>query len=235
MSHATRSASLMGWPKRGLSGSGCTACGPELPSGMPLDDLAAVPPPMLAQPQTAAAAAVDAASSLSLADDIAHLPFRVDRPGLNGVVVLDEAHDRAHLLDVLHAGLYVARAVDGTAHQHRGTAVPVPADLEPRQALVHDRLFEHCLAPVLAPVDRYVDRADLAHARPGEPGDLVETRAPELLAARRRRNDGLAFHHHAELPPLAFGHRIGVPRASPAELPRPPPILSPPHPLHAVL
>src|SRR5258708_38029226 len=103
MFHATRSASLTGWPKRGLSGSGCTACGPELPSGMPLDDFAAVPPPILAQPQTAAAAVADAASSLSLAHDIAHLPFRIDRPGLNGIVVLDEAHARAHLLYVLHA------------------------------------------------------------------------------------------------------------------------------------
>src|SRR5262245_21620583 len=111
MFHATRSASLTGWPKRGLSGSGCTACGPALPSGMPLDDLAAMlpPPPMSAQPQNAAAVAADAASSLSLADDIAHLPCRADRPGLNGVVVLHEADDGAHFLDLLHTGLHVAR------------------------------------------------------------------------------------------------------------------------------
>src|SRR5207244_2219667 len=33
---AASSASLIGWPKRGLSGKGCTACGPVLPSGIPL-------------------------------------------------------------------------------------------------------------------------------------------------------------------------------------------------------
>ena len=35
MFHAARSASLTARPKRGLSGSGCTACGPEAPSQMP--------------------------------------------------------------------------------------------------------------------------------------------------------------------------------------------------------
>src|SRR5713101_8481272 len=118
MFHAARSASLTGWPKRGLSGSGCTGCGPELPSGMPLEDFAAMPPPppvMLVQATRKSEDPIKAKTCLRLADDIAHLAFRVDRPGLNGAVVLHEADDGAHLLDVLHARLHVACAVHGAA------------------------------------------------------------------------------------------------------------------------
>src|SRR5256885_12994741 len=89
---AARSASLIGWPKRGLSGKGCTACGPVLPSGMPLKD-------WFAHPEIHSAATARARLDLSLADRIAHLAFGVDRPGLNAVVVLHEARDRARLLD----------------------------------------------------------------------------------------------------------------------------------------
>src|SRR2546427_10426713 len=97
MFQAASSASLIGWPKRGLSGKGCTACGPVLPSGMPLADFAVMLPPGFAQPKTESAPAIDVMRTLSLADRIAHLAFGVDRPGLNAVVVLHEARDRARL------------------------------------------------------------------------------------------------------------------------------------------
>src|SRR3989442_8756824 len=96
MFQAASSASLIGWPKRGLSGKGCTTCGPVLPSGMPVDDFAPIPPPMFAQPHSALM--LKTKISLRLADRIAHLAFGVDRPGLNAVVVLYEACDRARLL-----------------------------------------------------------------------------------------------------------------------------------------
>src|SRR5207302_7878681 len=118
MFHAARSASLIGWPKRGLSGKGCTACGPVLPSGMPVDDFAAMPPPGFAHPKIHNDATTTAMRDSSLADRIAHLAFGVHRPGLNAVMVLHEAHDRARLLDFLHRGLHVARAVECAAHQH---------------------------------------------------------------------------------------------------------------------
>src|SRR5581483_9757164 len=104
------SASLIAWPRRGLSASGCTGCGLVVPSGMPSADFAAMPPPLpmpiWAQPQTASAAA--ASARLGLADGIAHLAFLVDRPGLDAVVVLHEAGDGARLLDLRHRRLHIA-------------------------------------------------------------------------------------------------------------------------------
>src|SRR5256712_13191126 len=131
---AASSASLIGWPKRGLSGKGCTACGPVLPSGMPLADFAVMLPPISAQPHRVLV--INTKISLRLADRVAHLAFGVDRPGLNAVVVLHEARDRARLLDFLHCRLHVARAVERAAHQHGRGAIPVPAGLEARQAFV---------------------------------------------------------------------------------------------------
>src|SRR5688572_29154393 len=163
MFQAAISASLIGLPKRGLSASGCTGCGPELPIQMPFEDFAgALLPPRFAQEITVRAPATTANRALSLADDIAHLPIGVDGPRLDRVVVLNEAHDRALFLDVLHGRLHVAVAVDRAAHQHRGLAVPVPRRLEAREALVQDRLLELRLAPGLAAVDRYVHCANLA-------------------------------------------------------------------------
>src|SRR5688572_23410167 len=211
MFQAAISASLIGLPKRGLSASGCTGCGPVLPIQMPFEDFAgALPPPMLrfAHEITVRAPATAANAALSLADDIAHLPSGVDGPRLDRVVVLHEADDGALLLNVLHGRLHVAVAVDRAAHQHRRLAVPVPRRLEAREALVQDRLLELRLAPGLAAVDRDVDRANLAGARPREPGDLVEAGAFQLHAARRIRDHRLGLHHHAELPPLTFGHRV---------------------------
>src|SRR5687767_13540022 len=151
-----------------------------------------------------------AATCLRLADDIGHLPIRVDGPGLDRVVVLHEADDGAHLGEVRYRGLDVAGAVDRAAHEHGGLPVPVPRDLEAREALVHDRLLEHGLAPVLAAIEGDVDAADLAGARPGEAAHLVETGFAELHAARGRGDDRLALHHHAELAPLPVRHRVGI-------------------------
>src|SRR2546423_10953326 len=135
---------------------------------MPSADFAAMPPPVpipiCAQPAIASAA--PARAKLSLADDIAHLAFLVDGPRLDAVMVLHEAGDGARLLDLRHRRLHIAGAVDRAAHQHARSAVPVPAGLEARKALVHDRVFQRRLAPALAAAGRDVDRADLAVARP---------------------------------------------------------------------
>src|SRR5712692_2424073 len=147
MFHAARSVSLTGWPKRGLSGKGCTACGPEAPSGMPLDDFAAMPPPpRFTHPKTDNDATTMVRINSALANRIAHLAFCVDRPRLNAVVVLHEARDGARFLDFLHRRLHIARTVDCAAHQDRGRAIPVPPDLEAREAFVHDRFLDLGLA-----------------------------------------------------------------------------------------
>src|SRR5713226_2147499 len=189
---------------------------------MPSAVFADMPPPrcsMAAQPQSVNAPAHAATSSLSLPDSIAHLAFVVHRPRLNAVVVLYESHRESALLKLLHAGLHVAGTVDGAAHENRGRDVPVPDDLEASQALVHDRLFQHGLAPVAAAVERNVHRANLSGARPRKPGHLVETGALELLPTRGRGDHGLAFHHHAELAPLAPGHGIGIARGLATQVP----------------
>src|SRR3954468_2050770 len=98
MFQAATSVSLIAWPRRGLSASGCTGCGPVAPSGMPSADFTAMPPVCICAHANAASAAA-ATAQLSLADDIAHLAFLVHRPGLNAVVVLHEAGDGARLLD----------------------------------------------------------------------------------------------------------------------------------------
>src|SRR5258705_13396996 len=110
MFQLARSASLTAWPKRGRSGIGCTACGPVLPSGMPVDDLVVMPPFIAAQPINELP--TRRKISLSLADGIFHLPAGGDGPRLDRIVVLHEAHDRARLREVLHARLHVAGAVD---------------------------------------------------------------------------------------------------------------------------
>src|SRR5262249_59139433 len=81
------------------------------------------------------------------------------------------------------------------------------------------RFFEHRLAPGLAAINGDVDRFDGAVARPGETFDRVDARPGELHPSRRSRDDGLALHDEAELPPLTFGHRIGVPRILAAQGP----------------
>src|SRR3982750_524658 len=118
MFHGATSASLIAWPSRGLSASGCTGCGPEAPSGMPSADFTAMPPPLPIPicAHATTASAVTAIAQLSLADDIAHLAFLVHRPGLNAVVVLHEAGDGARLLDVGHRRLHIAGAVECTGY-----------------------------------------------------------------------------------------------------------------------
>src|SRR2546427_183772 len=85
----------------------------------------------------------------TLRDGILHLPVRADRPGEDPVVVLHEARDGAHLLDVVDGRLHVAGAVHGPAGDGRRTAVPVPAVAEPREHLVQCRSLERRLLPVL--------------------------------------------------------------------------------------
>src|SRR3954468_3479933 len=225
MFHAAMSPSLIGLPKRGLSASGCTGCAPVVPRGIPVADFACMPPapPRFAQERRKTEPAITpliAKPGLRLADDIAYLPVGRHRPWLNRVVVLNEAYDGALLLDVLHSRLDVTVAVHRAAHQRRRLAVKVPADLEAGEAFVHDRLFELGFAPVLAAVERDIDRADLAGARPGEAGHFVEARPLEVHAARGVGDDRLGLHHHAELAPLAFVNRIPIARGLAAEMPR---------------
>src|SRR5258708_33128627 len=105
MFHAARSASLTACPKRGLSGSARTGCGPVAPSGIPS---AVLPPGVLPPPIWAQAVSTTTAIRLNLADGIAHLPIGTDGPRLDRVLVLQEADDGARFAQLLRARRRIA-------------------------------------------------------------------------------------------------------------------------------
>src|ERR1700730_11330665 len=193
MFQAAMSPSEMGLPKRGL---------PDWPS---------------ATPELAEASSRASAPAPNLCDRIFHLPGLAHRPRENSVVMLHEANERAGFRDLGHGGLHVAGTVDGAACDLGWAAIPVPDVTEAGQGAIEDRFFQHRLAPGLAAVDRDVDGFDSAVSRPGETFDRIDARPGELHPSRGSRDDGLALHDEAELPPFAFGHRIGVARGLAAQ------------------
>src|SRR6187551_1096805 len=195
MFQGAMSASLIGLPKCGLS---CALAAAAMPASTP------------------------AARMTLRRDDIAHLPFFGDRPALYPVVMLHERVrvDAAMGADLLDRRLDVTVAVERAALQYRQPAVPVPRRLEGRQAFVQYRRLQRRFTPVLAAVDRDVDLLDLAPAGPRKTTDFVGPRAGQLLSARWRGDDRLGVHFHAELAPLAVGHRVRVARGFAAEMPR---------------
>src|SRR5260221_11992163 len=109
MFHAARSASLTACPKRGLSGSARTGCGPVAPSGIPS---AVLPPGVLPPPIWAQAVSTTAAIRLKLADGIAHLPIGNDRPGVERGVVLHQPDHRARFSQIRHPPPHISRGAD---------------------------------------------------------------------------------------------------------------------------
>src|ERR1044071_7238494 len=101
-------------------------------------------------------------NSFHLSVDMFHPAARVDRPARRTVVVLapESPHPRrlrglaAHGDDLRARRLRVAALVPGAALQHRGAAVPLPRDAEPRERLAQHRLLERGLRPGLAAVGR---------------------------------------------------------------------------------
>src|SRR2546422_2697147 len=86
----------------------------------------------------------------SLCVDMFHLPFAVDRPAREAVVVL--VRESQHVRDLLGlaalghelgAGrLHVPRFIPGAALQYRRTAVPPPGHAEPRESLGEHRRLQ---------------------------------------------------------------------------------------------
>src|SRR5258706_14239132 len=106
MFHAARSASLTACPKRGLSGSARTGCGPVAPSGIPS---AVLPPGALPPPIWAQAVRTTTGIRLNLAAGIPHLPLCTDGPGVDRVLGLHKGLDRAPFLQIRHARLHIGR------------------------------------------------------------------------------------------------------------------------------
>src|SRR5438445_10853485 len=105
-----------------------------------------------------------------------HLPFAVDRPAREAVVVL--VREREHVGDLvglaalgheLGAGrLHVAALVPGAALQYGRTAIPAPRRPEPSECLGAHRLLQRCLGPALAAVGRNHYLGNPAVARVGD-------------------------------------------------------------------
>src|SRR5262252_3074563 len=131
MSHPWMSASEIGRPRLGDSASAAPA------------------------PRTTRRAASD------LRIDMLDLPFRIDAPGRDAVVVLVREGERrldrrlrlAALRDEFGAQrLRIAGLVPGAAHEHRRLAVPAPRHHETGERLRLHRFLQRGLAPALAAV-----------------------------------------------------------------------------------
>src|SRR5579871_5557919 len=123
--------------------------------------------------------------------DMLDLPFAVDAPAGDAVVVLVRERERGgeRLLGLAPRRhefraqwLHVAGLVPGAALQDRGLAIPAPGHLEPRECLVEDRLLQRRLAPALAAVRRHQDLGDAARDRIGDARDGVVARLLQCLA-----------------------------------------------------
>src|SRR5437764_7895797 len=166
MSQGAASAGAIGWPN-------CGAC----PNA------------------TAGAATIAAQRSRRSSIHIGKLPFFVNAPALDGVVMIIAA-EAALLAEGRARWLHHAGIVGGAALQHGGPSVPLPGHAEARERLRQDGAVERGLGPALAAVGRDLDLPDAAVARPGEAGNLVEARALEREPRRRMGDD--RFHFERE-------------------------------------
>src|SRR5215470_1080605 len=119
MSQGARSAGEIGCPKRGASAAPAKA---------------------------AVANRIAAPRARTSRERIGRLPFLVDAPAGDGVVVILAAQPAG--LDELRARrLHHAGVVGGAALQHGGTAVPFPGGAKARERLRQDRFLQDRLRP----------------------------------------------------------------------------------------
>src|SRR3977135_3846880 len=140
-------------------------------------------------------------TAMGLSVNIAGLPLLVDAPACDGVVVVDPT--QAALVGELRARwLHHARVVGGATLQHGGTAVPLPRCAEAHGRLWQDRALQSRRRPASSAVGRHVDLPDAAVARPGEPGNFVESGSHQRQSRRRTRDEGFHLDREHELPGL---------------------------------
>src|SRR5690606_9544665 len=125
------------------------------------------------------------------------------------VLVVDGA-GATHGPKLVDLRLHIARAVDRTALQHGGLAVPHPVDVEAGQRLRQDRPLQARGAPVAAAIDAHIDALDGAPARPGQTGDVVVALVQQHLATRGRGDHALALLDTGVLAVRTIGHVVDV-------------------------
>src|SRR4029450_8357153 len=151
----------------------------------------------------------------SLCVDMFDLPFVVDGPAGEAVVVLvRESQWVGHRpLGLAARGdefgpgrLCVAGLVPGAAEQDPGLAVPAPRDGEAREGLRVDRPLQGGLRPALAAIGRDHDFGDAAGAWIGDTRYFVVARPLERVTERRMRDERLHLHDEVELHELLARH-----------------------------
>src|SRR6266545_7702077 len=180
--------------------------GKPVPSGRMLMSHAAMSAGSIALPKPGPSAKAAPAANASAAAEIEtlrvnmfHLPFAVDAPAREAVVVLvrKAEHGRdipglAALGHELCAGrLHVAGFVPRAALQYRRSAVPAPGHAEPGKGLGEHRRLQRGFSPALAAVcgDYYLRYPSVARIRDAR--DFVEARPSQGEPRRRMRNEGL--------------------------------------------
>src|SRR6516225_2056990 len=119
MSHVAASAGAIGWPN-------CGTCA-SAPAGK---------------------ATIAAQSSKRSSIHIGKLPFLIDAPAGDGVVVISAA-EAALLSEGRARGLHHPGIVGGAALEHGGSSVPLPGHAEARERLRQNRTVERGLGPAL--------------------------------------------------------------------------------------
>src|SRR6266853_5642152 len=173
-------------------------------------------PSAKAAPDPSAIASTNACRGLGV--NMFHLPFAVDRPTREAVVVLvRETEQRrnipglAALGDELRPGrLHVAGFVPRAALQYRRSAVPAPGHAKAGEGLGEHRRLQRGFSPALAAVcgDYYLRYPSVARIRDAR--DFVEARPSQGEPRRRMRNEGLHLLQEIEPERLAARQDLRV-------------------------
>src|ERR1700730_14300559 len=151
--------------------------------------------------------------------DMFDLPFAVDRPAREAVVMLVGEGQRGRqglpgLTPRRHEfgtqRLYVAGLVPGTTLQDRRLAIPAPRHHEAGEGLFVDGTVQRGFAPALAAVGRNHDLGDTSSTRIGDAGDGVEARLLQGTAERGVRDKALDLHEEVESPRLTAWQNLRI-------------------------
>src|SRR5688572_8416320 len=141
----------------------------------------------LSEAPLAARSLVRGGASLSV-EAIGDAPIAGDVPRHDGVVQTRDAERLVErfvevLGDLGARRLHRPEFVRAARHDDGLRTVPVPGKAEAGERHALSRAFDLRHLPALAVVGRHLDLADGAASGPGQPADLVEAAAAQLLAA----------------------------------------------------
>src|SRR6516162_3546627 len=139
----------------------------------------------------------------SLSEPIGHAPVLGDLPGHNAVVEPGHSVISLHrhvppLGDLLSQRLHLPDLVGGARKNLGRVSIPSPRIAEPDVRHALWCRLELGEVPLLPAVGGYLHGTNGAPAGPGQPADLVESAAGQLLSAGRVRDDRLGSDLFAE-------------------------------------